>query len=55
VTFKYPKSVDACNRLANCAAVISTGIDVYVFPLITRSYSPLAASDAVAKRVTVAD
>jgi hypothetical protein len=54
LTFKKPKSDDPCNRLAKSAAVIPTGIDAYVCPLNTRSYVPVAALDAVAKRATVA-
>jgi len=52
-TFKKPKSGANCNRLAKSVVVISTGIDAYVCPLNTRSYVPLAASDADAMRDTV--
>ena len=52
--FKNPKSDDDCNRFAKSDGRISTGIDAYVRPLNARSKVPLAASDAVAKRVIVA-
>ena len=51
---RKPKSGDACSRLAKSVAKILTGIDAYVCELNPISKVPVAASDAVAKRVMVA-
>ena len=53
-TLRKPKSDDACSRLAKSVAKILTGIDGYVCELNPISNVPVAASDAVAKRVMVA-